>query len=244
MRWLCLIFCLLPFASIHAQQENRDSTAEKIANDVIHAMGGIEQFEETGYIGWQFFESRQIIWDKLHDRVRVDYLKKKITIIAGLSGNDVKLFMNGSEIHQPDSLIKYLNKGKLIWMNDSYWLVMPFKLLEPGVNLKYLGIFKTLDSLNAEVIELTFNKVGATPENKYWIYVDPVTHFILQWDYYDSYNDPQAEFKNIWGNYEKYGNIFLSDDRGTEGKLSDIHVWDELPESIFSDMKIPPMSDL
>ncbi len=243
MRFTVFIFLFGCTQMLQGQQASSDSLAVKIAHDVINAIGGIEAFDETGYIGWQFFESRQIIWDKIHERVRVDYLKKDISLIADINGNNIKLFMNGEEIHQPDSLKKYLNKAKLIWMNDSYWLIMPFKLLDPGVNLKYLGIYTTLDSMPAKVLELTFNEVGATPQNKYWIYIDPVTNFIVQWDYYDSYKDPQAEFKNSWGQYEKYGEIYLSGDRGTEGKLSHLHVWDDLPESIFNEMRIPPMQD-
>lgn len=244
MRRLIILPLLFIMQWSWSQEYTADSASFVLANKVIEAMGGKQAFEETAYIGWQFFASRQLIWDKVHDRIRIDYLKKNISIIADLHGDNIKLFMNGNEIYDADSLKKYAAKAQLIWMNDSYWLIMPFKLLDPGVNLKYLGMQNSIDGNEAHVIELTFNKVGATPENKYRIFIDPATHYVVQWNYYETYDDPQPEFINSWGQYEKYGKIFLSGDRGTEGTLSKIHVWDELPEYIFSDMKIPPLSEL
>ncbi len=240
-----LIFGLFVF--IHsftsAQGNSMEIQAQNLAREVITAAGGSENFNNIHYIGWNFFGSRQIIWDKVNERVRIDYLKKKVTIICDLKGEHGRVFLNGTETIDPDSLKKYLAKGSLIWMNDSYWLAMPFKLLDPGVHLNLIGMSYTLDSTLANVIEMTFSDVGATPENKYLIYIDPATHFIVQWDFYNAYTDPLPEFTNIWGDYKKYGSIYLSGDRGTEGVLTDIHVWDSLPEYIFTDMKIPPLSE-
>ena len=50
-----------------------------------------------------------------------------------------KVKMGGEELSHPDSLSKYLEKGKNMWINDSYWLVMPYKLKDSGVTLKYVG---------------------------------------------------------------------------------------------------------
>lgn len=50
-----------------------------------------------------------------------------------------KVQLNGVSQSHPDSLSKYLQLGQEVWINDSYWLVMPFKLLDPGVTLKYFG---------------------------------------------------------------------------------------------------------
>jgi len=239
-----LIACLLLMRVSYAQPETQDTTANRLALQVINAMGGTEAFDNISYLGWNFFGSRQIIWDKVHHRVRIDYLKKKVTIITDLDSDSGKLFMNDVEVTHPDSLAKYLYKGKVIWMNDSYWLIMPFKLFDTGVMLKYLGVKNSIGSVDAHVIEMTFNAVGATPENKYWIYIDPNTHFIIQWDFYNAYTDPVPEFTNTWGDYQKFGNVSLSGDRGSEGVLSDIHTWDQLPESVFNDLKIPPMHEL
>jgi hypothetical protein len=42
---------------------------------------------------------------------------------------------------------------------------------------------------NADILQLTFNAVGVTPENKYWLYVDKEDHLIKQWAYYQNFKD-------------------------------------------------------
>lgn len=245
MNRIRLTALLLMVSHVISAQNRSDSEAvSKLALDVMNRMGGRENFDSTHYIGWNFFGTRQIIWDKLHNRVRVDYLKKKITIIADIEGDECRVFINEVESMHPDSINKYRQRAKLIWMNDSYWLIMPFKLLDPGVTLTSLGQVQLNDSTSAEVLEMTFDAVGATPQNKYRIYIDDRSGLIVRWDFYEKSTDPEPEFSNSWGNYQQYGNILLSDDRGEEGKLSDIHVWDTLPEEVFTNLKIPQLSEL
>ncbi len=236
IKYLLILFCagFIPLAG-NTQTIAHDTSALKvtsIAKRVISAMGGDENFEETNFIGWTFFGSRKLIWDKQNDRVRVDYLKKELTIITSLNSEETKLFINGSEITDADSLIKYSTRGKRIWANDSYWLLMPFKLLDEGVNLKYVKD-TLLNTVNTSILEMTFENVGFTPENKYWIYVDMNSYLITQWDFFDKYTDTIPEFSNTWGDYKKYDKLLISGDRGVEGKLEDIYVVDEMPAAIF-----------
>ena len=37
------------------------------------------------------------------------------------------------------SVQEYLELGHRTWINDSYWMFMPYKLLDPGVTLAYAG---------------------------------------------------------------------------------------------------------
>jgi hypothetical protein len=49
---------------------------------------------------------------------------------------------------------------------------MPWKLQDPGVNLTYVKTEQLPNGTTADILQLTFNAVGVTPENKYWLYVD------------------------------------------------------------------------
>jgi hypothetical protein len=111
---------------------------------------------------------------------------------------------------------------------------MPFKLLDPGVTLKYLGRNKTEDGRMADLLQLTFNQVGVTPENKYKVWVDKETRLVTQWAYYQNFTDAQPKFTNRWADYKKYGNIQLSGDRGREGAtLYPIEVLEQVPPGVF-----------
>ncbi len=209
-------------------------TREKaLASAVMDAMGGKEVYQRTGYIQWDFFGVRTLTWDVQGSKVRIDYKDGSLTIITALDKLEGSVFKNDVQLTDPDSIAFYLEKGQRIWMNDSYWLVMPFKLLDPGVRLNALGIQTTSDGQEAEVLELTFGNVGATPDNKYLIYIDPGTYRVLQWDYFVKNWEEEPALSCLWTDYKWYGNILLSSGRGAFGKLENIAVLESVPDSIF-----------
>ena len=95
------------------------------------------------------------------------FLEEESTYLININENTGSVKIGDRELTKSDSLDKYLERGKQIWVNDSYWLVFPFKLKDPGVQLKYDGQDTTKNGKEAEVISLTFGKVGFTPQNKY-----------------------------------------------------------------------------
>ncbi|MEO6040011.1 MAG: hypothetical protein ABIQ93_16480, partial [Saprospiraceae bacterium] len=133
------------------------------------------------------------------------------------------------------TLAKYLQMGKEVWINDSYWLVMPFKLRDPGVSLRYLGASKTDGGQAAELLQMTFSKVGVTPDNKYHVWVDKKTHLVTQWAYFEKYTDAKPDFQQAWTDYKPYGQILLSSGRGKENgsTLNPIQVRTEVPAGAF-----------
>ena len=120
------------------------------------------------------------------ERARIESLKDSITYVVDLKTLAGKVWVKGQLISETDSLNTMLQKAKSIWINDSYWLVMPFKLKDSGVTLKYLGedTLNTGDRCN--VLQLTFNNVGDTPQNKYNIYVDLADNLVKQWAYFNN----------------------------------------------------------
>jgi hypothetical protein len=115
---------------------------------------------------------------------------------------------------------------------------MPFKLKDTGVTLSYQGQGKTILGEDAEVLKLTFEEVGVTPENLYEVWVSSETDLVIQWAYFkDPQIDTIARFVLPWKDYQSYGNILLSGNRG-ERALTDIKVLEEVPERIFTDFSV------
>jgi hypothetical protein len=174
-----------------------------------------------------------LTWDKFTGDVRVEMTDDlKNTIIVNINTGIGKAEIEGVEITDETELQTLLQKGKSTWINDSYWLVMPFKLKDSGVTLKYLKAGQTEDGNNADVLELTFKNVGDTPDNKYEIYVDKETKLVSQWSFYKSYNEEMPFFTTPWKDYKQYGNILLASDRGRNG-ISNIAVMDEVKKGTF-----------
>ncbi len=214
---------------------NSDAEAIKIADLVMDAMGGRSAWDNTRYLAWDFFGARKLIWDKEEHQVRIDFPDSSVSVVnvKDLSG---RVWKQGEEITNLDSLSKYLNRAKNIWINDSYWLVMPFKLKDSGVTLKYITIDETESGDVSYVLEMTFAGVGVTPQNKYLVYVDTASNLVNQWAYYRDFEQDTANFVLPWGNYKNFGKILLSDERG-ERDLSDVFVFEDLPEEVFTSMK-------
>lgn len=216
--------------------DNSDPAAVELADSIMVAMGGRENWNNTRFISWNFFGNRDLVWDKREERVRIESLKDSITYLVNLKDLSGKVWVKGQEIKEADSLNKMLSRGKSIWINDSYWLVMPFKLKDSGVTLKYLGEDTLLTGDRCNLLQLTFNNVGDTPQNKYLVYVDLADNLVKQWAYYSDASQDSANFIRPWDNYKKYGRILLSADRSDGGGPRSVSVQDTMDEKIFSEL--------
>jgi len=218
-----------------------DAKAIELADVVMKAQGGRKAWDNTHYIAWTFFGNRRLIWDKWSGNVRIDNLRNDQTVILNINTDQGRVFRNGKEETQPDSVDKYVKQAKGAWINDSYWLVMPFKLKDSGVTLKYVGEEPTQDGKPAEVLQLTFKGVGVTPDNKYKVWVDKGSGLVTQWAHFTKYTDDAPRFTLPWTDYRKHGEILLSGKRG-ERELTDIRVFTGLPGEVFTDFTRPDLS--
>ncbi len=101
------------------------------------------------------------------------------------------------------------------WTNDSYWLLAPLKVLDPGVKLTYEGS-KEAEGVACEALRLNFEKVGMTPEDQYLLYIDPETKLVRAWDYI-----PKADtvMHGTWEKYETFGGLKLATEHNFAGKM-------------------------
>lgn len=213
--------------------EGSDPEAVWVAEDAIAASGGAEAWANTRYIKWNFFGRRWLLWDKMNGKVRIENTGNDTKLILDLNTREGKVFKDGREWSDPDTLKKYLENAYRIWINDSYWLAMPFKMKDPGVHLRYVREDTTLNGIASDVISLTFDSVGVTPQNKYEVWVGKNSSLVAQWAYYPNARDSMPSIVSPWDGYIKYGNIFLSADRGENRQITGIRVYESLPPSIF-----------
>ena len=211
-----------------------DARAVQIADAVMVAVGGREAWDETQLITWNFDGVRKIVWDKWSGDVRIDNLHDDQTILMNINNDMGRVFRNGEELTKPDSVAKYVKLGKRTWINDSYWLLMPFKLKDAGVTLKYVGDEPTQAGKPADILQLTFKNSLAAPGSKYKIWVDKKSHLVSQWALYSKPTDKEPFFTLPWDDYQTHGDILLSGDRG-DHELIDIMVFTGLPGEVFSD---------
>jgi hypothetical protein len=212
--------------------EGSDPEAIVIADEVMKAMGGRQNWDATRHIAWNFFGSRDLVWDKWTGNVRIEVPRDTAVFLVNINTMEGRVSIRGTELTETDTLNYWLNRAKSIWINDSYWLVMPYKLKDSGLTLNYLGKDTTQTGENADVLALSFEAVGVTPQNRYKVWVDESSRLVSQWAYYANPTDTVPGFILPWLDWQNYGSIKLSGDRG-QRKLSNIRVYDELPESVY-----------
>tara|TARA_X000001036_G_scaffold204452_2_gene192084 strand:+ start:6280 stop:7062 length:783 start_codon:yes stop_codon:yes gene_type:complete len=212
--------------------EGSDPLAIVLADRVMSAMGGREAWDKTRYLKWNFFDRHSLLWDKEAAKVRIEIQKRGQVILLDLNKLTGKVFQQGIELSNPDSVAFYLLKGKKIWMNDSYWLLMPFKLKDTGVTLTYVKEEVTQSGELSDVLKLTFKDVGATPDNAYWVWVSKDQDLIKQWAYFKHFTDSLPQFVSPWDDYKEYGEILLATGRGWRN-LTEVAVLSSVPPHIF-----------
>jgi len=143
-----------------------------------------------------------------------------------------RVFEDGVEITDAEQRTKELARAKSIWINDSYWLVMPFKLLDPGVTLKDAGQRKLGTGEPADVLRLTFDAVGDTPRNAYDVFVTQDTHRVAEWAYFEDRDDAQPKLSAPWAGWKQYGDVYLCGERGPKREITGIAVLDAPPKEL------------
>lgn len=203
-----------------------------LADQVMQAMGGRKKWDDTNVLYWNFFGFRTLLWDKKNNRVRIDIPSKNTTMALDMGDMSGNVWKDGVAMTNEDSVAKYLDDAKKIWINDSYWLVMPFKLKDSGVTLSYVGEDSTQAGARADVVRMTFDNVGVTPDNAYNVWVNIDSKLVEQWAYYRDADQEEPNFVLPWTDYKNYDGLLLSGERG-DRDITDIKVLKKAPKGAF-----------
>lgn len=222
-------------ASEGFDKANSDAKAIEIADAVMESMGGRKAWDDLKVVSWNFFGARTLLWNKESGDVRIQFGESDSNIfITNIFTHQGIIKLDGVEQTEPDSISKYTEMAESVWINDAYWLFMPFKLKDSKTTLKYLDIDTVVGGVYSHVLQLTFNNIGDTPENKYHVYVDTTTMLVNQWAYFGNASDTIPAFTTPWTDYQDYGGLLLAGGRGKRG-ITEISVLDSIAKSTFTD---------
>jgi hypothetical protein len=100
------------------------------------------------------------------------------------------------------------------WVNDSYWLLAPLKIRDPGVRVEATGP-KDLNGTSLETLQLSFENVGLTPTDRYVFYIDPQTKLPRAWNYIPQTGE---ELQATWEKFQNFGGLNLATEHNFKGK--------------------------
>jgi hypothetical protein len=215
--------------------------AGELADRVLDGLGGAEAWEATRYIVFEFAGARSHWWDRYTGRHRMEgstpegapYVVLHDVHDAGEAG---RAWVGGEQL-TGEQAAAMVRGAYAAWVNDTFWLISPYKLRDPGVHLDVAGR-ETVDGVTYDTLHLSFGDVGLTPGDQYWMFVHPETGRVDRWAYVlESQEPPSTAWR--WLDWERYGpGILLSSRRvreedGRTLTLGPISVPDELPDAVF-----------
>ena len=195
-----------------------DASAVAIADQVMGSLGGKAAWDTLCGLRWSFGSmlgdsvrsSRRHAWDKRTGQHRVDGVNRQgqhYTFIHTLGDTTNGMaWMDGTRI-EGDSLHKLIKRAYALWVNDSYWMLMPYKLRDPGVTLKNAGD-TTIAGVAYERLALTFANVGLTPGDHYWVYVNRANHRVERWEMVLQGDAPPPE-AYTWEGWQEHGGLWF-----------------------------------
>lgn len=218
-----------------------DARAVQIADHVMEALGGQAAWDATHYISFDFLGRRKHVWDKQTGRHRVEGTTKegkRYVVIENINTHEGEAWLDGQKV-SGEELQKMLKQAYATWVNDTYWLLMPYKMKDPGVHLHYDGE-ETIDGTTYDKVLLSFDHVGLTPGDRYWVYVNRDTGLVDRWAFILESMDPKGPASAWeWKDWKTYGSIKLSPLRTQVGgdrklELGPIEVSDQVPDEVFN----------
>ena len=162
--------------------------ADSVAMMVYDEFGGPSAWASLRYLRFDFGGGTDSVrnvrahhlWDRMTGRYRVEMPVSEDSVYVALFNVNTKegdVYLNGAPVDstQKDEL---MSRAYQRFINDSYWLLMPVKMFDPGVTRTYVADSSGGDM---EVIRLSFADVGLTPGDQYWVYVDKESGRVDHW---------------------------------------------------------------
>lgn len=243
---LSVVMLLLAFAAPlparWSETAPSDPKAIEVADQMMAALGGKDAWESTRFLHFGFAGRREHWWDKHTGRYRLEGTTQEsepFLVLMDLNTKSGRAWLNGQEA-SGEKLQELLKNAWGAWVNDTYWLLMPYKLRDPGVILKHAGE-ETLDGAVYDKLALSFHQVGLTPGDRYWAYVNRETHLMDRWAYILESMDPAGPPTAwAWRGWARHGQILLAPERAQVGgdrklMLDPVEVPAALADAVFTD---------
>lgn len=226
-----------------------DPELARLYGEMMEAMAPDDGRERLRYLQFEFVVDRgegnvtrrHHRWDVWEGRYRLRAPVGEQTMVALFDVDDPtgtdQVWLDGEPVTDEARADSLVERAHAIFINDSYWLLMPYKWDDPGVTATYLGE-RELEGDSYEVVELTFEGVGLTPQNKYRGWVDPETHRLAYWQHWTRADDPEPRFTMAWTDWERHGPLLLSPTRvDLSGELAlsfqELEASTTVPDGVF-----------
>jgi len=246
------LYCVQEQSSFPAEngfdRSKSDPKALQVVDEMWESLGGKDNWQKIRFLSYHWIvevngEIRSDYrhdWDRYTNDYRVEGTSRDGQHFVAIFNTQTKagdVFVDGTRVIEDSTKSKWIERAYGRYINDSYWLIMPYKLNDPGVVLNYEGE-KEVDSQVYDVVRVTFEGVGLTPEDTYWAYIGKTDRLMHKWEYLlqdqEAGTEPSGSW---WKEWQTFGNIKLAMSKEFEGRPVRIY-FEDLIASAKADREI------
>lgn len=251
MRSVLPVVLLLTLAGCGSPGTPRlETAADSLAFRVTEAAGGLDTWNALPGLAFQWAVVSDSVervrnahvWDKRGDRVRSEFLVGRDSVVVAIftpsrfdpDAPDGQVALNGVPVTD-ERAAEYLSGAQSRFVNDSYWLLAPLKVLDPGV----VRTVETADGFDR--LALTFDNVGLTPGDRYSFEVDAGSGAVTSWRYVlESGSEGEHRWVDATNLDTPRGPLTFSRSKtsvdGRTAILTEPEVLAEIDETLFTDL--------
>lgn len=143
---------------------SKGEQAEELATKMLNALD-YKAYESTNYLEWTFKKRHHYKWNKTENTCEVYWENYKVNLDLNAPSKS-EAFENDFRVDANHSK-KFIEKAIAYFNNDSFWLVAPYKVFDPGTERSVVD----LDD-GSKALLVTYNSGGTTPGDSYLWHLD------------------------------------------------------------------------
>jgi hypothetical protein len=194
--------------------------------------------ERKGQPGASFAE----VWDRATGDYKVSGNEPNgvpFVVIENVRTKSGRAWENGVEVKDAAALQNLLTIGYRRYLNDTYWLLMPLKMLEPGVHRMSMGERSDSCGRTWDVVRVIFDQGPGVPTDVYWAWINRDSGMVEEWDMKLQGSAPDEHPVEVFfHDYRRVAGVLISTRREVKGKnqtvrIDDLKITSEVPKGTF-----------
>jgi hypothetical protein len=227
-------------------------TADDVARRAVDILGGGGAIQHARYFSYTFnliadgklvasFPQR---WDRFTGEYRVsgvrpDGLPFDVSInVATKRGHGS---IQGRKVTDNTEFQQLYNLAFQRFVNDTFWLLMPMRLMDPDAHRSYEGERTDSCGRTWDLLKVSFDQGGLNPSDVYWPWINRDTGVVEEWDMkVAAMKADDRPLQVLFHDYRRVAGLLISTVREVRGKnqvvrLDDLQILAEPPKGAFGE---------
>lgn len=202
-----IIFAAIKISSKSLPEGTKGPAAEALTDKMLNAING-EAYAQLNYLEWTFRDGHHFAWNKKDNVVTVKWEDFEVQLNPEeLSGEATK---NGVAL-VGDTKQEAVQTAWVYFANDSFWLVAPYKVRDPGTERSIV------ETEEGPALLITYTSGGVTPGDSYLWYLDESGKPVA-WEMWTSIIPVQG-LRTTWEDWTEYKGAWFAPNHQGPGPL-------------------------